>query len=77
MTRRLSKWSKPGEKPPMVGVWKTDFRSTPDWPTYQYWNGREWKCAADSVQVAYVLRHKPSCCSQSTVRFRGLADKPE
>ena len=77
MTRRLSKWSKPGETPPMVGVWETDFCSTPDCPTYQYWDGREWKAASDFAQGAFYNKNMKSLCDPSVVRFRGLADKPE
>ena len=74
---KLSDWSKPGEKPPMVGVWETDFCAARDWPIYQYWNGKQWRHASDFVRVAYDNRFTPSSCNQSTVRFRGLADKPE
>ena len=76
MTRRLSDWSKPGEKPPMVGVWMTNFYDAPDY-SYQYWDGNEWRCAAEDPGSAHELRYAPSSCTQSTVRFRGLADKPE
>ena len=72
MTRKLSNWSKPGEKPPMVGVWLTDYGTR-----YQYWDGRRWRCAMDSPRAAFNARGIESGCDQPTVRFRGLATKPE
>ena len=80
MTRKLSKWSKPGEKPPMVGVWMTDYSAAMESRTaftYQYWDGYSWKYAMPTVFWAYSMRREPSFCNQTTVRFRGLADKPE
>ena len=73
MTRRLSDWSKPGEKPPMVGVWETDFCNR----SYQHWNGEWWGYASEAVDTAYENRGRPSYCCAAWVRFRGLADKPE
>ena len=76
MTRKLSNWSKPGEKPPMVGVWMTDFYLPPRY-SYQYWDGNEWRCAAEAPGSAHELQYARSVCNPSTVRFRGLADRPE
>ena len=79
MTRRLSDWSKPGEKPPMVGVWETDYlrgRKTVR-RCFQYWDGYRWHWADRTVQDAYEMRDASSACKQDAVRFRGLADKPE
>lgn len=76
MTRKLSDWSKPGEKPPCVGVWETDYNSIGD-GTYQWFNGNYFMHAASSPRYAFNLRHLKSNCNQFNVRFRGLAEKPE
>ena len=76
MTPKLSNWSAPGEKPPCVGVWATDYLNK-DSPTYQYFDGAEFRRARGSPYWAYEDRNLPSACNQSTVRFRGLAEKPE
>lgn len=73
---KLSNWSAPGEKPPCVGVWKTDYNSMQD-GTFQWFNGVEFCCASASPFFAYANRFTKSNCNQSTVRFRGLAEKPE
>ena len=75
MTRRLSNWSKPGEKPPMVGVWETH---TGNFDTlYQHWNGKAWGAYSISVDGAYRGQDRPSQSNPLRIRFRGLADKPE
>lgn len=75
MTKKLSAWGAPGEKPPCVGVWETDYINLES-PTYQYWNGQVFKSADDTPFGAYTRRDQPSYCNQSKVRFRGLAEKP-
>lgn len=76
MTKKLSAWSQPGEKPPCVGVWETDY-ATDDGPTYQYWDGLAFRCAGFSPEDALWGKWRTSWCDQSMVRFRGLAEKPE
>ncbi len=77
MTRRLSDWSKPGEKPPMVGVWETDLFSGVD-PVFQGWDGQCYGLPASTpTRAAFELQHCRIRIYRSTVCFRGLADKPE
>lgn len=73
MTRKLSDWSKPGEKPRMVGVWETDFLGG----VYQYFNGERFRIAGYTPKEAWLFRRESSRCNQSAVRFRGLAEKPK
>ncbi len=76
MTRKLSNWSEPGEKPPMVGVWETcysDFSCV----YFQYWNGKFYGSCANSPQQAYDVRNFRSYRNLKLARFRGLADKLE
>ena len=76
MTRRLSKWSKPGEKPPMVGVWET---RSPEFDNvfFQHWNGKFYGLCSDTPHDAYEGRHIRSMRTLKYACFRGLADKPE
>ena len=76
MTRRLSKWSKPGEKPPRVGVWET---CSPKFDTvfFQHWNGEFYGLCSDTPHDAYETRNIRSARKLKYARFRGLADKPE
>ena len=71
---KLSDWSTPGEKPPCVGLWETDYINDSS-PTYQYWNGSHFMCADYSPQLAFKFKHLKSFCDQSTIRFRGLAGR--
>ena len=76
MTRKLSAWSKPGERPPCVGVWMTDYQNEFE-PTYQYFDGAEFRVERATSDLAYLWRKVSSACTQSTIRFRGLTEKPE
>ncbi len=73
MTRRLSDWSKPGEKPPMVGVWETDYCGR---ASFNFWNGRTWGPSHQTVRAAYRFREGYQFRGETWL-FRGLADKPE
>lgn len=73
--KKRSVWSAPGEKPPCVGVWETDYIGGNN-PIYQYWNGKSYRYASYNLKRAYSFRHRKSGCDQSKVRFRGLAEKP-
>ena len=77
MTRRLSDWSEPGEKPPMVGVWETDYRAAKNKRAFQYWNESFWGVRCDTEYEAKEYGWISSCCNADKIRFRGLADKPE
>ena len=74
MTRKLSAWSKPGEKPPCVGVWETNYANKTE-PTYQWFDGNKFMNAASSPSQAFLKRKIKSLCNQSTICFRGLAEK--
>lgn len=78
MKRKLSNWSKPGERPPCVGVWETH-QPTDDGVggLYNYWNSRSWGGSELSPQKAYLARRYTSSLKLKTTRFRGLAEKPE
>ncbi len=76
MTRKLSAWRKPGERPPCVGVWETDYGNKRR-RVFQYWNGNVWGLKGRDPYDAMLYSGVVSCCNQSTIRFRGLADKPE
>lgn len=79
MNRKLSAWSKPGEKPPCVGVWET--RQPVDryvhGPYYNYWNGQTWRESAKSPKEAYTRRRIYALLDEKAMCFRGLAEKPE
>ena len=76
MDKKLSDWSAPGEKPRMVGVWKTDY-SKGFKDVYQYFDGKEFKGASATAKGAFSARAHKSFCNQSTVRFCGLIHKPK
>ena len=78
MTRRLSDWSKPGEKPPRVGVWETKLKWQSNLPyrIFQHWNGMFYGLGCASPEIASKYANIASS-EQEIVRFRGLADKPE
>lgn len=65
-------WSKPGEKPPFVGVWETDFMTFDGLPTYQWFDGYDFKCAGSSIEEAINVSNLVSSCDQSIVRFRAI-----
>ena len=82
MTRRLSKWSKPGEKPPMVGVWETKLIDEPEPDPngvrfFQHWNGEFYGCTEATAQDAKTSAGNVSSICMEKICFRGLADKPE
>ena len=79
MNRKLSAWSKPGEKPPCVGVWETRQPIDVYIPRryYNFWNGRSWSASARSPKEAYKRRKIYGYLIEMDVRFRGLAEKPE
>ena len=75
MTRKLSNWSKPGEKPPMVGVWETDpgggLRG------FNYWDGECYGPTRATPFQAFLDRGLYKGKATHVWRFRGLARKPE
>ena len=75
MTRRLSDWSKPGETPPMVGVWETDLGG--GLRGFNHWNGECYGPTRATPSEAFWDRGLYQCQATHTWRFRGLADKPE
>jgi hypothetical protein len=46
-------------------------------PTYQYFDGAEFRVERATSDLAYLWRKVSSACTQSTIRFRGLTEKPE
>ena len=78
MTRRLSDWSKPGEPPPMVGVWETKLaHETEGCGTYQHWNGEFYGFCSLTPGIARGMRECLTGIPPEHICFRGLADKPE
>lgn len=76
MTRKLSNWSEPGQKPPRAGVWETcatQFGAK----YYQHWNGMFYGLCSPSIEEAYENRSARTDCPLEETRFRGLATKPE
>ncbi len=48
MTKKLTKWFGPDEKPVRIGVYERDYQH----PTYQYWNGKYWcRCAIGPIDA--------------------------
>jgi len=70
MSKKLSNWSAPGDKPPSVGVWQTKDREGRI--AFNHWDGYGCGPSCTSVEAAYEARNMYRS-NWGTRSFRDLA----
>ena len=74
MSKKLSNWSAPGDKPPSVGVWQT--RDREGMIAFNQWDGYGYGPSSESAEDAYKSRNMYRF-DGITRSFRGLVNKPK
>ena len=58
MTKKMTRWFQPHEKPVRKGVYEIkDFNPN---TVFAYWNGHKWMCSFDAIDIASHCRYETS-----------------